>query len=442
MSGNEFANRFQIPSPCTEDWDSMIGNDQIRFCSHCQKSVHDFSSMSTKQIKKLVAQSGGRLCIRYRPIVPKPIITPAQTLYKIGRRTSRIAASAFSASLGLSSAMAATVISKPSINPSPSAVVSATVGTQTLVDDDSGSLEGVIFDPKGAAIPGARVTIVNAGSKESLTSYADGNGHYEFKDLKAGIYNLNVEATGFAVSDLPRIPVRGHDKNRIDQTLSIAAVTETVEIQGVSFTSGAVAILPEDSLVRAALDDDLEAVKDALLRTDANTRDKLTEASALEHAVRNGNREMIQLLLWAKANVNTRNAHGQTVLMMLGENATSDLVWDLLNAGAKVNARDEDGDTPLSEAAAVNNTEILKTLLDAGAKVNTATNEGETPLMRAADEDLVNNIRLLIQAGADINARDKEGRTALIYAKDSDNRAAVRLLISLGASEFNELAKK
>src|SRR5215471_12371957 len=101
MSSNDYAARFEISSPCTEDWDSMAGNDQIRFCSHCQRSVHDFSQLTRKQIKKLVAKSKGRLCVKYSAVTAPPPISPAQTLYKLGRRTSMIAASAFSASLSI-----------------------------------------------------------------------------------------------------------------------------------------------------------------------------------------------------------------------------------------------------------------------------------------------------------------------------------------------------
>ena len=95
MSSEDFANRFQITSPCQEDWDSMIGSNQIRFCTHCQSSVHDFSTMTRKQIKKLIASSNGRLCVRYSSVNPRPRITPP-VIVKIGRRTAKIAAGAFS----------------------------------------------------------------------------------------------------------------------------------------------------------------------------------------------------------------------------------------------------------------------------------------------------------------------------------------------------------
>ena len=107
MADNDFAKRFEITSPCTEDWDAMLGNDRIRFCSHCQRSVHDLSQLNRKQIRRLILKSNGRLCVRYSAVNPKPPATPARVLYKIGRRTSIIAASAFSASLSISSAIAA-----------------------------------------------------------------------------------------------------------------------------------------------------------------------------------------------------------------------------------------------------------------------------------------------------------------------------------------------
>ena len=304
----------------------------------------------------------------------------------------------------------------------------------------TGSLHGVIFDPNGAAIPGASVTLTNLQTKQIVSSISDGEGTYKFTGLEVGTYSMRVEASGFATSDVSTLELRENDNNRVDQTLGIASINETVEVLSgpTVVMGGAMIMMPSDPLVQAANGDELDAVKDELTRSDANIRDKMTGWTALECAVRHANREMIQVLLWAKADVNARDNDGQTVLMMLSDNATSDLVWDLLNAGAKVNARDSDGDTPLSEIAAVNNTEVLKTFLEVGAKVNAVNKEGKSALMRAASEGLVNNIRLLIQAGADINQRDKEGKTALTHAEEGEHRAAIRLLVSLGAIEFEQ----
>jgi len=43
MAPKNFLKNLTIPSPCTADWDSMIGNDQVRFCGHCSLKVHNLS---------------------------------------------------------------------------------------------------------------------------------------------------------------------------------------------------------------------------------------------------------------------------------------------------------------------------------------------------------------------------------------------------------------
>jgi len=445
MSDNDFTRQFEITSPCTENWDAMIGNDRVRFCSHCELSVHDLSQLNRKQMRRLILKSKGRLCVRYSPLNPRPTVTPVSVLHKIGRRTSMIAASAFSATLGLSSAMAASNVSRNEFKPTHLRTsISATSSTNSFVDGGTAAIYGVIFDPAGAVIPSATITIINVENNVVVMTYTDGTGQYRLSGLEPGMYNLKIEAGGFAPSDVPRITLRANDNNRLDQTLSIAQIQETVEVKlekETTLMGGAMIALPSNPLIKAAIDDNIQELKEALINIDANVRDPRTDSTALEHAVRNGNREMVQLLLWAKADVNARDRSGQTALMMLDEDVTTDMVWDLLNAGAKVNLRDTDGDTALSEIATVNNTEVLKTLLDAGAKVNAVNNQGQSALMKAAAEGLVSNIRVLVQAGADINQQDKSGKTALIYAKEGEHRAAIRLLISLGAIELPEKEK-
>jgi ankyrin repeat protein len=348
-----------------------------------------------------------------------------------------IVAGAFSASLSLSSAVGGTHPRQASL-PGQIAVATRQHLFEPALHGGTGSLHGVIFDPNGAVIIGAAVTLINSETRQILSVVSDGEGAYEFTGIEIGTYSLKIEARGFATTQVSMITLNANDNNRVDQTLSIASINEVVEInapEGV-FMGGAMVVMPGEPLVKAAQSDDIEAVKENLLKYDANIRDKVTDWTALECAVRNGNREMVQVLLASKADINARDRSGQTVLMMIGEEVTSDLVWDLLNAGAKINLRDHDGDTALMEIATVKNTEALRTLLDAGAKVNLANNNGDTPLMKAASEGLVNNIRILIQAGAEVNQRDKRGKTALTYAKENDHPAAARLLTSFGALEF------
>ena len=442
MSAKDVFAQINITSPCETDWDSMIGNDRIRFCRHCQLSVHNLSQMTSKEVRRLVARSQGRLCVRYSPLdrsVPAALPTPV--LHRIGRRTSVLAAGAFSASLSLTNAIASDLHNQQSGTAYRVAPVAATKEGARVLTSQGGTISGTIFDPNNAVIPGATVSLSNTQSKAAISTYTNDQGEYKFDGLEAGTYSLRVEASGFAPRDLPNITLRPSEENRIDQTLSIASIQAEVDVTApvnMSATMGVVSIrsAPTEPLVKAAQEDDLDAVKEALLaQPDANVRDKSTGSNALEHAIQNANRDMVQVLLWAKADVNARNDSGQTVLMMLGDKITSDIVWDLINAGVKVNLRDNDGDTALIEAARSNNLDVLKTLLEAGAKVNAKNNDGQTPLMMAASEGLINNLKALILAGADINARDGKGKSSLMYAKENDHSPVVRMLRSYGADE-------
>jgi ankyrin repeat protein len=363
-------------------------------------------------------------------------------LHRIGRRTSILAAGAFSASLSLTNAIAGDLQNEQKGTAYRVAAVVATKEGAKAFTSHGGTISGTIFDPNNAVIPGATVSLSNAQAKAAISTVTNDQGEYKFDGLEAGTYNLRVEASGFATSDLPNITLRPSEENRIDQTLSIASIQAEVDVtagvvtEGVTMGMVAMRSAPTEPLVKAAQEDDLNAVNETLLaQPDANVRDKGTGSNALEHAIQNANRDMVQVLLWARADVNARNSLGQTVLMMLGEKITSDIVWDLINAGAKVNLRDNDGDTALIEAARSNNLDVLKTLLEAGAKVNAKNNDGQTPLMMAASEGLINNLKALILAGADINARDGEGKSALMYAKENDHSPVVRLLRSYSADE-------
>src|SRR5436190_12277227 len=100
MSTNDkLLRRVSIASPCSQSWEEMTGNDQVRFCSHCDLNVTDLSQMTRVKASKLVQKSKGRLCLRIHTDVLGEIITrpSVQKLHAISRRASRFAAGAFTA---------------------------------------------------------------------------------------------------------------------------------------------------------------------------------------------------------------------------------------------------------------------------------------------------------------------------------------------------------
>jgi Carboxypeptidase regulatory-like domain/TonB-dependent Receptor Plug Domain len=62
----------------------------------------------------------------------------------------------------------------------------------------SGSIQGTIQDPTGAAIPKVTVTLTNTDTKVSQNAISDAEGNYRFVSLAPGPYLLTVDSTGFA----------------------------------------------------------------------------------------------------------------------------------------------------------------------------------------------------------------------------------------------------
>ena len=55
----------RVAAPCSADWDTMFGNERIRFCEQCQLNVYNLSEMSKAEAERLIGQAEGRLCVRF-----------------------------------------------------------------------------------------------------------------------------------------------------------------------------------------------------------------------------------------------------------------------------------------------------------------------------------------------------------------------------------------
>ncbi len=418
--------RIIVANPCDADWDSMIGNDQVRFCEHCNLHVNDLSSMTRQEAMRLVARSRGRLCVRYieRPLGGVLTKQLPEKLHRISRRISRFAAGAFTATLSLSSA-GQTRSPYPVVDPDGVKQGQAVRQSNLAPAETAASLLGVITDPNEAVVPGASVVLISDDSHREQTTISSGLGEYSFSALSPGSYSLRISRAGFKSFEITNILLNASSNQSINASLEVGAVTMGIMVAIVE---------PEEPIVKAVFKNDLDLVNELAISTrDINVRDRSTNMTALDQAVENGNLEIVRSLLLFGADVRVKSASGRTALMYLRADATAELVRDLLSAGARLNARDESGGTALINAASECKSAVVKELIDAGAKLNVKDAAGKTALMFAATNEDPLVAKLLLDAGAEADAKDENGRTALMYAAEEGPYEVVKALIDGGA---------
>ena len=115
-------------------------------------------------------------------------------------------------------------------------VAAALIATAGLVTPDLsaqvlyGSLVGNVKDSSDAAVPRAVVTAVNNGTNQSRKVVTDDSGGYSFTDLQGGVYTLKIGQQGFKTFEQTDITVSANNVNRVDITLQLGAVSETVTV--------------------------------------------------------------------------------------------------------------------------------------------------------------------------------------------------------------------
>jgi len=96
---------------------------------------------------------------------------------------------------------------------------------------DRGVITGVVSDKTGSAIPQATVTVTNEAQGDKITIDTTSSGNYFTTPLIPGKYKVQVEKAGFKTFVVDDVVVNTGTV-RLDATLSVGQVTETVEVQG------------------------------------------------------------------------------------------------------------------------------------------------------------------------------------------------------------------
>jgi hypothetical protein len=105
--------------------------------------------------------------------------------------------------------------------------MAGTVNAQTA----TGQITGTVRDAAGAVTPGATVTVFSSSTGLTRTAGTDAKGDYVFPLLPPGTYSVKAELQGFSVAQESGIRLLVDNKIRVDLTLKVGNVAETVEVQ-------------------------------------------------------------------------------------------------------------------------------------------------------------------------------------------------------------------
>lgn len=104
--------------------------------------------------------------------------------------------------------------------------------SSALAQVTSGSLTGIVTDPSGAVIPGAKVVLTDSDKGYAYTAATDAVGRYVVTNLPPSTYSLSVEAPGFRTYKRDGIQLDVGTRRSVDVHLEVGSTAQTVEVTG------------------------------------------------------------------------------------------------------------------------------------------------------------------------------------------------------------------
>lgn len=197
-----------------------------------------------------------------------------------------------------------------------------------------------------------------------------------------------------------------------------------------------------DDLLKAAEQNDSAEMMALLKRgADPDTADS-DGTTLLMTAARNGNDDLVELLLQMRAKVSRRNRYGDDALLLASFRGHLAIVKRLVAAGAPLQR--DDGWPPLVYAAFNGHLEVVRFLLAQGADIDAVSDNSTSALMVAARNGHLEVVKLLLEQEADPDMENDSGGDALSWAEAAGNSEIaelVRLAMKRSAADRLEAAR-
>ncbi len=106
------------------------------------------------------------------------------------------------------------------------------LSTLLLAQTATTSLHGTVFDPKGAVVAGATVSITDPSTGFHRTTKSDSQGGYQFIELPPAKYDITVDAPGFGTMKQSGVVLQVATPATLNVNMEVAGGTITVEVSG------------------------------------------------------------------------------------------------------------------------------------------------------------------------------------------------------------------
>src|SRR5579862_4752066 len=94
-----------------------------------------------------------------------------------------------------------------------------------------GTVLGTVKESSGAVVSAAKVTLTNTGTNSKHSTLTNDAGSYEFVNVEAGTYKLEIEAPGFQRSEFSSFSLGARETKRLDSQLQIATQSTVVNVE-------------------------------------------------------------------------------------------------------------------------------------------------------------------------------------------------------------------
>lgn len=114
----------------------------------------------------------------------------------------------------------------------PTVAIVSILGTLSAAAQGTGrgGFTGVVHDPAGASIPGAKITVTNMATNVSVNSVSNSTGFFEVDSLDPGIYQISINADGFEQLLRKGVTLTASSLVNVPITLSIGQSQQTVTV--------------------------------------------------------------------------------------------------------------------------------------------------------------------------------------------------------------------